>query len=226
MFIEMVSLRFRWIVGAGLLALAGVPKRNGRATVARRNFRLRQAYCRQQSLLTLGACTVSRPAEQTQRNEKASRCTLIVAWRCLLKNFVSHQPRRERLTAPRLSAHDGALPFSCKRPSFRFVLCSRYGAKGVVNERVIIARSCICDVRPSLFFARTGTAMKGTFRRENDVRWERSVREYARLPSFDFSLEGWAKDARELTLTSSFDRDWNLLDWMSTIFYVAWVAVI
>ena len=79
--------------------------------------------------------TASRPQRRTNGKEtrRPRRCTLIVAWRCLLKNFVSHQPRRERRLHGTVEATLGglrhewrpALPLSCKRLSFRFVLCPR-----------------------------------------------------------------------------------------------------
>lgn len=99
MFIERWSLRgrFRWIVGAGLLALAAY-----RSETGERRLQDETSDCDSLLPTTIAPYVRSRarPLGQRRTNGKETRrprrCTLIVAWRCLLKNFVSHQPRRER----------------------------------------------------------------------------------------------------------------------------------
>lgn len=134
MFIERWSLRgrFRWIVGAGLLALAAY-----RSETGERRLQDETSDCDSLLPTTIAPYVRSRarPLGQRRTNGKETRrprrCTLIVAWRCLLKNFVSHQPRRERRlhgtveALSEASTTSAALPLSCKRPSFRFVLCPR-----------------------------------------------------------------------------------------------------
>lgn len=80
-----------------------------------------------------------RPNERKE-NEKASpRCTVDSCMRLPFKNFVSHRPRRGTATfAAGFSFFFSyrlfffVLPYSCKRSSFRFVLCT---VRGTRNER-------------------------------------------------------------------------------------------